>query len=189
MRRFVLTGAPGAGKTTLLGVLRRDGYEVVAEAATDVIAQEQARGVDAPWLDPKFIDDIVSLQRRRQRAATGRIQLFDRSPVCALALCRWLGFPVSPALTSELARIEREGTYQRNVIFVEDLGHIEPTAARRISLEDARRFGLLHRRVYRELGYQLTSIPAAPVEARAAAVAAVVGPPDHENHEFSVLRN
>ena len=46
MRRFVITGAPGAGKTAILQVLRRRGYAVVDEAATDVIAAEQARGVD-----------------------------------------------------------------------------------------------------------------------------------------------
>lgn len=45
MRRYVLTGAPGAGKTALVDVLSERGYPVVAEAATDVILQRQARGV------------------------------------------------------------------------------------------------------------------------------------------------
>ena len=46
LRRFVLTGAPGAGKTALAVALRDRGYLIVAEAATDVIADEHARGID-----------------------------------------------------------------------------------------------------------------------------------------------
>jgi predicted ATPase len=45
MRRFILTGAPGSGKTAIIRQLELDGFAVVEEAATDVIALEQARGV------------------------------------------------------------------------------------------------------------------------------------------------
>lgn len=43
-----MTGAPGAGKTSILKGLQDRGYEVVEEAATDVIAREQALGVEEP---------------------------------------------------------------------------------------------------------------------------------------------
>jgi predicted ATPase len=43
-RRYVLTGALGAGKIALALALRDLGYVIVAEAATDVIAIERARG-------------------------------------------------------------------------------------------------------------------------------------------------
>ena len=46
MRRFILTGAPGAGKTAIVRELEARGFPVVEEAATDVIAREQAAGVD-----------------------------------------------------------------------------------------------------------------------------------------------
>jgi predicted ATPase len=69
MRRFILTGAPGAGKTVLLRQLELDGFGVVEEAATDVIALEQARGVAEPWTRSSFIDLVVDLQRRRQSRA------------------------------------------------------------------------------------------------------------------------
>jgi predicted ATPase len=35
---YVLTGAPGSGKTAMLRQLEQDGFAVVEEAATDVIA-------------------------------------------------------------------------------------------------------------------------------------------------------
>jgi predicted ATPase len=38
MRRFILTGAPGAGKTAVIRQLEIDGFSVVEEAATDIIA-------------------------------------------------------------------------------------------------------------------------------------------------------
>ena len=44
VRRFVLTGMPGSGKTVLLRRMETLGYAVVEEAATDVIALEDARG-------------------------------------------------------------------------------------------------------------------------------------------------
>jgi len=45
MKRFVLTGAPGAGKSVILRQLELDGFSVVEEAATDLIALAQARAL------------------------------------------------------------------------------------------------------------------------------------------------
>ena len=70
MRRFIITGAPGAGKTAVIRQLELDGFSVVEEAATDVIAAAQARGIAEPWTDPSFIDLITNLQRRRQIRAS-----------------------------------------------------------------------------------------------------------------------
>ena len=102
-RRYVLTGAPGAGKTALAVTLRERGYLVVAEAATDVIADEQARGVDEPWRTVDFLDNIARLQRQRQLnqiANPIQVQIYDRSPLCTLALARYLQLPAPPLLTA-----------------------------------------------------------------------------------------
>ena len=48
MRRFIITGAPGAGKTAIIRHLEPDGFGVVEEAATDVIAAAQAQGTVQP---------------------------------------------------------------------------------------------------------------------------------------------
>src|SRR5215472_9897327 len=83
MPAYILTGAPGAGKTAVLRLLEVIGYAVVEEAATDVIALRDAVGRSQPWRDPAFIDEIITLQRRRQdraRAAASTTVFFDRSP-------------------------------------------------------------------------------------------------------------
>lgn len=173
MRRFILTGTPGVGKTVLLRQLELDGFGVVEEAATDVIALEQARGVAEPWTRSSFIDLIVDLQRRRQlRAANAPddIQFHDRSAVCTAALAIFLGHPASTALSHELQRIEREGIYQRRVFFIRTMGFIKPTEARRISFEDARRFEQVHEKTYRDHGFEIVPIGPGSVLDRAAAI-------------------
>lgn len=71
MRHHILTGTPGAGKTTVLRALASRGHRTVAEAATDVIAREQALGVPEPWMGPEFIARVTAEQRARQEAAAG----------------------------------------------------------------------------------------------------------------------
>src|SRR3954467_13229882 len=85
VRRFVITGAPGAGKTAIIRQLELDGFSVVEEAATDVIATAQAQGTDQPWAHPSFIDTIVTLQKDRQIRASyqpDEVQFHDRCAVC-----------------------------------------------------------------------------------------------------------
>ena len=159
IRRYVLTGAPGAGKTTLAEVLRRRGHVVVREAATDVVAG----GGDGDG----FVDSVLALQLARERAATAPVQVLDRSPLCTLALARWIGVAPSAAL---LAAAADAGRYQRTVFLVQPLGFITPTAVRRISYADSLRFAAIHSDVYREYGFTLIEVPAARVADRVALV-------------------
>ncbi|MFE7560399.1 AAA family ATPase [Kitasatospora sp. NPDC057500] len=175
MRRFVLTGTPGSGKTTLLEELAQRGFEVVREAATEVIGRRQAAGEPAPWERGDFVDEVAALQRTlaltpapapAERSADP-VRFHDRSPVCTEALRIFLGRPASPVLTAELERIGAEAVYRREVFFVRGLGFVERTAARRISPADALAFERLHEQVYRACGYRLIEVPAAPVPERA----------------------
>jgi predicted ATPase len=179
MKRYVLTGAPGAGKTSVLDALRKQGFSVVAEAATDVISQQQADGVAEPWQQDDFIDRVVALQRDRLGPAPGAAgwqpaELHDRSVLCTLALARFLRYPETPQLAAEVARVVAAGVYERAAFLVRPLGFIEPTAARRISYRESRDFERLHEAAYLEHGFQLIEVGAASVAERAALIAAEI---------------
>jgi predicted ATPase len=173
MKRFILTGAPGVGKTAVIRQLELDGFSVVEEAATDIIALEQSRGVAEPWKHPSFIDAIVELQRRRQLRAShepDETQFHDRSAVCTAALAVFLGYPFSAALSSELKRTETEAIYQKRVFFIRNLGFITPTEARRINFEASLRFERVHEEIYGSFGFELVPIASGSVLDRAAAI-------------------
>jgi predicted ATPase len=177
MRRFIITGAPGAGKTAILRQMELDGFSVVEESATDVIAVAQARGILEPWLDPSFIDAIAHLQRDRQIRASyqpDKVQFHDRSVVCSAALAIYLGYPFSSFLTTELERVEKEQVFQRRVFFIRNLGFVTPTEARRISFEDTLRFEKIHEDIYRGFGFELFFVEPASLAQRVAIIKAAV---------------
>jgi predicted ATPase len=142
----------------------------VEEAATDVIRLSQACGIREPWTDPSFIDAVVALQTRRElrvRSLPEEIQFHDRSVVCTAALATYLQFSFSRSLELALERITREGTFERRVFFIRNLGFVAPTEARRISYEESLRFEEIHEKVYRSFGFALIAIEAGSLEERA----------------------
>ena len=182
MRRFIITGAPGAGKTAIIRQLERDGFSVVEEAATDLIAAQQAKGVAEPWTDPSFIDAVAHLQKARlqQERETrsshvpGQLQFHDRSVICTAALAVYLGYPFSPFLENELDRIKKEAIFEQQVFFIQNLGFIEPTDARRISFEESLRFEKIHEDVYRDHGFSLITVGPGRVTERVNVIKAAI---------------
>ena len=173
MKRFILTGAPGSGKTVLLRQLELEGFGVVEEAATDLIALKQASGVPEPWTNPAFLDEIASLQKLRQLRSAhlpDAIQFHDRSALCTAALAAYLGFPVSDALDREIERIKNEGIFEGRILFIRNLGFIVNTEARRISFEDTLRFERIHEETYHRLGFEIAYVEPGSVAERVAAI-------------------
>jgi predicted ATPase len=152
---------PGPVKTAILRQLELDGFGVVEEAATDVIALWQAHGIAQPWTHHSFIDAVASLQRRRQvrwASEAVEIQFHDRSVICTAALAAYLGYPASEMLSRELERIEAAEIFRKQVFFIRNLGFIKPTEARRISFEESLRFEQIHEQTYRTVGFEIVSI-------------------------------
>lgn len=176
VKRFIFTGTPGSGKTSVIKELEKLGpspfvkdfgltLAVIHEAATDVINQQQDKGIEKPWEEPEFVDKITLMQKERQVNATGDLQFYDRSPFCTYALGKYLAhwkniaFTPSPVLLDEMKRCLKDGVYQNKVFFFENLGFIEPTDARKISYEDALIFEQIHWDVYKEFGFDIMMVP------------------------------
>jgi predicted ATPase len=121
----------------------------------------------------RLLEAITRLQRQRQTSpvsSTVAVQIYDRSPLCTLALARYLQRPVPPLLAEEVARVINERLYERRVFLCHPLGFITPTAVRRISYPDSLVLHKVHQAVYCEYGYELVDVPPATVAQRAALV-------------------
>ncbi len=173
MKSYILTGAPGCGKTSVLRQLELEGFGVVEEAATDIISLEQTLGNAEPWKSESFLEAVARLQKIRQLRASFEpvdIQFHDRSIVCTAALARYLGRPITTLLSQELERVRRNGIFQKPVFFLQNLGFITPTEARRISFEETLRFERIHEETYRDFGFEIVPIKPATLSERVAMI-------------------
>ncbi|MBI2786458.1 MAG: AAA family ATPase [Legionella longbeachae] len=169
MKRYIITGTPGCGKTSVIRALELTGVSVVNEAATDLIALRQAQGNMMPWKHPDFIDDIVRLQKHRQIDMCedySDLHFYDRSPICTYALATYLGFSPSHNLMKEIERIHKYLIYEKRVFFIENLGFITNTDARKISFDDSLKFEQIHRETYAQFDYESIVIPTARIDER-----------------------
>lgn len=162
MKNYILTGTPGSGKTSLIRALEINNFNIVDEAATDVISYKQGQGNAEPWQKIDFIDDIIKLQKHRQINASNNhlnLYFYDRSPICTYALAIYLNFKPTKDLINEIERIQENNIYQQKVFFIDNLGFIQNTDARKINFQDALEFEQVHIDTYNKFGYQLIHIP------------------------------
>jgi len=166
-RLFVITGGPGSGKTTLIEALEAAGFMRTVEAGRGIIQDQVAAGGHAlPWRDPlAFAELMLSWEMRSYRMAQqqpGPV-FFDRGVPDVIGYLRLVGVPV-PAHMEKAAEVFR---YHRRVFIAPPWREIfQQDAERRQDFGEAERTYERMAETYAAFGYELVTIPCAPVEVR-----------------------
>jgi len=164
---FVITGGPGSGKTTMINALEQAGFARTVEVGRGVIQDQMAIGGPAlPWRDPAaFSELMLGWEMRSYRMAeqqTGPV-FFDCGVPDVIAYLRLVRLPV-PAHVENAAEVFR---YRRRVFVASPWREIFTQGAeRRQQFAEAERTCEALTETYEKLGYELVTIPRAPVVER-----------------------
>lgn len=165
---IIITGGPGVGKTSLVKHYEKSGFEVIHEAATDIIRERLDQQIKEPWNQEGFNTNVIELQLKRQVQAEARkanLVFFDRSPIDVLAYSHLQ----QDKSHCHITRLVEEAVfrYHKKVFLIENLGACENTEVRPESIEEVRNIERLIEDHYRKYNFEIVRIPPAPIEERA----------------------
>lgn len=131
--RFIITGGPSAGKTETLKKIATLNCRVVHEAATAIIQQELAKGVEIPQIQPGFDIKVLALQQKNQTDALAWTEkvFFDRSPIDVKTY--WKKYNpdnLNETIEHEVSQIKDKGYYNKVVFVLEHLGFVDCNGTR-----------------------------------------------------------
>ncbi|MDE1768352.1 MAG: ATP-binding protein [Candidatus Micrarchaeota archaeon] len=172
---YVVTGAPYSGISTLVGALRRKPQisRTYPEVATAIISENLARGisVEETRRDPlvfeyrilgrKLAIEAQELVADTREAPKGRVCVFERGVPDSMAYFKLGGLDTSGMVRKNLA-INR----YRAAFFLEPLEY-KRGGIRLETPEERDVIGELLLVTYKDLGYEVITIPVMPVEERA----------------------
>lgn len=163
MRKVLITGGPSIGKTTVLEILASRGFQIVPEAARQIIDEERAKGSDIlPWKNIRtFQEHVVRRQLELESNVVGDVVFIDRGIVDSVAYCALNNVQVPPEV-----ELYGRGRYEK-VFVLDSLGSYELDGVRSRSFEDAEKIHEYIQDAYRSFGYELISVPVMSPEERA----------------------
>ena len=159
---FIIIGAPGAGKTTTIDTLRSKGFRTVPEAATQIIQEEQAAGIEHPYLADDFQSKVSirfdELADEVSKNICPSICFFDRGPVDSISYKFLHEKPYQQPVIDSINHALSKRLYQPTVFFVEELDVFEGTEVRFEDAELARATGERIKQDYIDLGFKIVPV-------------------------------
>lgn len=169
-KRVIITGGPGAGKTTLLIGMERLGFDVVTEAASDIIKLELAKSIKEPWNQEDFQKKVLELQMLRQKKSMNSktpLIFYDRAPFDTMTyqIMKWPDLE-RDYLDSTLEQLKKEDFFHTTVFVVENFGECEHTDLRHESNNEAVEIQKRIIEEYKKHGFNIVKVPPADPEKR-----------------------
>lgn len=169
-KRIIITGGPGAGKTTILLGMEKRGYDIVSEAANDVIKFELARNNQEPWDKEDFQRKVLELQRIREKKSLKSetpLVFYDRSPIDTLTY-HYLKWPHHDCqyLLDALKQLQENQFYFPTVFLVETFGECTTNDIRHESTQEALMIEGKIAECYSKQGYRVVRVPPGKPEKR-----------------------
>lgn len=165
---FILTGAPGAGKTSLIQQLQRTGHHCVAEPGREILAEQRAiNGSGLPEKDTQLFIDLLlarSIEKFQGVTDTDRPIFFDRGVPDIIAYAAYYKLDLSPFESAA-------NTYRsaRKVFVLPPWEEIYANDdERKMTFAESMNFQELILDAYKNLDYELVTLPLDTVEARTA---------------------
>lgn len=163
---IILTGAMGAGKSTILTKLKQRGYTCVDEPARIVIAEQRAIGGSGlPEADARLFTQLMlgkMKQAYHKHLNSKDIVFFDRGLPDLAGYADLFNIDSTPFISAA-----NEYRFNKHVFMFNGWKGIYTTDdERKMSLEDANRFGVDVRKIYEDCGYILHDVPFVSVDER-----------------------
>lgn len=170
LQRIVFTGGPGSGKSTIIHELACMGYAVSRESGREIIRQQTAiEGDGVPWRNPQLYAELMLAQDMRsyQQQNEGGLLFYDRGIPDIIGYLKTIGEDV-PEHFYRAAKLYR---YHHKVfvfppwpeIYAQDRERKQP-------FDEALRTYEAMVSVYCGEGYEVVTVPKAPVAQRGAFV-------------------
>ncbi|WP_051610031.1 AAA family ATPase [Terasakiella pusilla] len=163
---FILSGAMGSGKTTLCQDLKANGQSVVDEPARQILAEQRSfGGSGVPEEDPHLFTNLLlsrTLYAYDFHQEAKQPILFDRGVPDILAYAKL--FNLETTRFQKAAEIYR---YNPTVFMMADWPEIYTTdEERKMTYEQAQRFGQTLRSIYQSLNYTVIDVPQMNIQDR-----------------------
>lgn len=156
---FILTGAMGAGKSTILRELRKLSMTCIDEPARQILAEQRGiEGNGVPDQDPKLFTDLLlsrSIYQFKQMENHKGPVIYDRGIPDNIGYALLFDLDKKPVINAA-----NQYRYNKRIFFLPAWKEIyETDDERKMTFDQALRFGDDIRKIYEDLGYSIIEVP------------------------------